>query len=70
MARVVERRLSYLRSIFVELGFPDAAPRAQLAYASYVGTMQLGLRVPSAAPRTRAEQAAYIDGVVRILVGA
>jgi AcrR family transcriptional regulator len=44
VARVTRARLVFLRRIFVELGLPDdeAADRAWLAYAFYVGHHQLG----------------------------
>jgi AcrR family transcriptional regulator len=44
VARVTRARLVFLRRIFVDLGLPDdeAADRAWLAYAFYVGHHQLG----------------------------
>lgn len=70
MARVVERRLSYLREIFLELGLPadEASRRSLLAYASYLGTAQLSQRLPAALPQDDSQHQAHLDSVVQLLL--
>src|SRR5690606_35281334 len=70
MARVVERRTSYLREIFLDAGLPEAeaSRRALLAYASYLGTAQLGQRLPAALPQADESHEAYLASVVDLLL--
>jgi AcrR family transcriptional regulator len=64
VARVTRARLVFLRRIFVELGLPDAeaADRAWLAYAFYVGHHQLGRNAD-----LQKRRPASLDRVVELL---
>ncbi|WP_202798166.1 TetR/AcrR family transcriptional regulator [Hoyosella subflava] len=68
LARVTRRRLSYLAEQFAELGFPtgEAARRAQLAYASYLGIAQLANSTPDEADLSPA----YLDTMLRTLTAS
>jgi AcrR family transcriptional regulator len=64
VARVTRTRLEFLRGIFRDLGLreDEAAERAWLAYAFYIGHHQLGRN-----SETRADQAKRLDGIVDLL---
>jgi AcrR family transcriptional regulator len=63
-ARVTRTRLDFLRRIFSDLGLPDeeAADRAWLAYAFYIGHHQLGRN-----PDARSLQPTSLDRLVDLL---
>ncbi len=63
-ARVTQTRLHFLRRIFTDCGLPDdeAADRAWLAYALYVGHHQLGRN-----PDTQSLQPTRLDRLVDLL---
>lgn len=69
LARVTERRLAYLASLFAEVGFTEdeARRRALLAYTAYLGHTQLGHAVPQSLPAGAAHER-YLDGVIDTLV--
>ncbi len=69
MGRVSQRRMDFLHEAYREAGMDDdeAVHRARLAYAAYVGFLQLNL-VPGL-PRLSHEQFdAYVDHVIQTLV--
>lgn len=68
LARVTRRRLGYLAEQFATLGFtPDeAARRAQLAYSSYLGTVQLAHATPGEADFSPV----YLDTMVNTLTAS
>ncbi|MGW1378790.1 TetR/AcrR family transcriptional regulator [Streptomyces sp. NPDC002446] len=70
LARVTERRVGYLASLFTELGFPEdeARRRGLLAYTAYLGLTQLGHAVPQTLPSGAARDR-YLDGVIDTLTG-
>jgi AcrR family transcriptional regulator len=65
LARVTERRLTYLTALFTEIGFPpvEARHRSQLAYTAYLGHAQLRHATPALAPGGTA----YVDAVIAAL---
>lgn len=65
LARVTRRRLDYLAEQFVALGYSpaEAARRGQLAYASYLGVVQLVNATPTEADLSPE----YIDTMLRTL---
>ncbi len=67
MERVSQRRLDYLTASFRQagLGRSDARHRARLAYAAYVGFLQLSLQ-KSRPPREEFE--AYVDHMMSTLI--
>ncbi|MGW8399255.1 TetR/AcrR family transcriptional regulator [Streptomyces lydicus] len=69
LARVTERRIGYVASLFAELGFPEdeARRRALLAYTAYLGHTQLGHAVPRSLPAGAARER-YLDVVIDMLV--
>ena len=69
MERVSKRRLDYLTASFRQagLGRTDAQHRARLAYAAYVGFLQLSLQLHQ--PRLHHDEfEAYVDHVMRTLI--
>jgi AcrR family transcriptional regulator len=69
MERVSKRRLDYLCASFRQagLGRADAQHRARLAYAAYVGFLQLSLQLHQ--PRLHHDEfEAYVDHVMRTLI--
>ena len=69
--RAVERRTAYMAGQLTELGFgpAEARRRALLAYATYLGHIQLLVRVPQAVPRDPAGREAYLGTVLEAIVG-
>lgn len=69
LARVTERRIGYVATLFAELGFPEeeARRRGLLAYTAYLGHTQLAHAVPRSLPDGAARER-YLDGVIDILV--
>jgi AcrR family transcriptional regulator len=69
LARVTERRLTYLTSLFAELGMSQARARDRgvLAYAAYLGHLQLAHATPDLLPQGRAF-ARHVNRVVAALV--
>jgi AcrR family transcriptional regulator len=67
--RVTDRRISYLATLYGQLGFPPAAARrrAVLAYATYLGNAQLRRHAEHALPSTRAGWRAYLDDTLHAL---
>ena len=63
LRRVTDRRLDYLATLFVRLGFPAAAARrrALLAHSIYLGQAQLIRGTPAVLPRTPAARRAHLD---------
>jgi AcrR family transcriptional regulator len=70
LRRVTRRRIDYLTSLFVELGFDPgwATRRALLAYSTYLGHAQLSRTDPDAVPPGGPERQAYLDAVLATLV--
>jgi AcrR family transcriptional regulator len=68
LARVTRRRLTYLTSLFTELGLSPARARDRglLAYTSFLGHAQLAHATPDLVPVGRAF-AKHVDGVVATL---
>ena len=56
LARVTERRLAYLTTLFTELGLSPARARDRglLAYSAFLGQAQLAHATPELLPRGRA----------------
>jgi AcrR family transcriptional regulator len=69
MDRVVRRRLTTLRALFVGVGFDadEADRRSVLAYTTYVGHLQLMVRMPGLMPQSRAARSAYLDTVIGVI---
>ncbi|GGM37732.1 TetR family transcriptional regulator [Longimycelium tulufanense] len=69
LQRVTERRVSYLASLFAELGYGrgEARRRALLAYAAYLGHAQLLRATPEVLPAARSTQRRYLDQTIRVL---
>lgn len=65
IGRVSERRLEYLAAAFRQAGLPPAAAghRARLAYAAYVGFLQLNLQLR----QTRLQQEEFDDYVEHMM---
>jgi AcrR family transcriptional regulator len=70
LARVTERRLAYLNSLFGELGLSkeQARDRSLLAYAAFLGHAQLAHSTPELMPAGRA-LAVHVDRVIETLTG-
>ena len=71
MARVSERRMDFLTRAYRQVGMSrnDAAHRARLAYAAYVGFLQLSLQLGM--PRLdHAQFEAYVEHVIATLIPA
>jgi len=71
IGRVSERRLDYLTASFRQAGLSrtEAQHRARLAYAAYVGFLQLSLQLHQ--PRLQHEEfEAYVDHVMQTLIPA
>lgn len=70
LARVTERRLGYLNSLFGELGLSkdQARDRSLLAYAAFLGHAQLAHSTPELMPAGRA-LAVHVDRVIETLTG-
>ncbi len=68
LARVTARRLTYLTSLFSELGFPaeQAEQRSLLAYTAYLGHAQLAHSTPGVTPTGEALEA-YVDTLIATL---
>lgn len=71
MRRVVRRRVEVVGSLFAGLGFDadESARRARLAYALYVGHLQMLVRMPDFLPDDRVARSAYVDTVLAALTG-
>jgi AcrR family transcriptional regulator len=67
LARVTARRLEFIAACYRQLGWPRARAqhRALLAYAAYVGLLQLGRTAPRALPARSDE---YVRHLVATLV--
>lgn len=65
LKRVTEVRLARLEATFVELGhsYAHAARRATVAYASYIGLLQLAREVPE----RLADESALVDELMRLV---
>lgn len=70
LARVTERRISTLESLFAEQGLSksQARDRALLAYAAYLGHAQLAHATPDRLPKGNAFTT-YVDRIVETLTG-
>jgi hypothetical protein len=69
LGRVSQRRLDYLAASFRQAGLPrlDAQNRARLAYAAYVGFLQLSLQLGQ--PRLHHDEfEAYVSHVMTTLI--
>ena len=68
LARVTDRRMSTLESLFAEHGLSraDARDRARLTYAAYLGHAQLAHATPGQLPKGKAFTA-YVDRIVETL---
>jgi AcrR family transcriptional regulator len=71
LARVTERRMSTLESLFAEHGLSksQARDRALLAYTAYLGHAQLAHATPDRLPKGAAFTT-YVDRIVETLAGA
>lgn len=69
LARVTERRIAYVGLLYAKIGFGfvEANRRATLAYATYLGTIQLRNSVPNAVPDTPERWDAYLGDAMRAL---
>lgn len=69
MERVSQRRLEYLTATFRQAGLnrSDAKHRARLAYAAYVGFLQLQLQLQQSRP-PREEFEAYVEHMMAALI--
>ncbi|MCF5946303.1 TetR/AcrR family transcriptional regulator, partial [Xanthomonas perforans] len=67
--RVSQRRLDYLIASFRQAGLTrtDAQHRARLAYAAYVGFLQLSLQLQQPKP-AREDFEAYVEHVIQTLI--
>jgi AcrR family transcriptional regulator len=72
MRRAVHRRTAYIRDQLVALGLSEAEAdrRALLAYATYLGHIQLMVRVPAALPADSPARRAYLETVLNAVIGA
>jgi len=71
IGRVSQRRLDYLTASFRQAGLSRTAAqhRARLAYAAYVGFLQLSLQLPH--PRLQQDEfEAYVEHVMQTLIPA
>jgi AcrR family transcriptional regulator len=66
--RVARKRLSFIRTIFTDIGSPGASDRALLAYSAYIGLAQLRRTAPALTPRHRRIKT-YIDSAMACLLG-
>lgn len=68
VARVTILQIDYVTDQLVSLGLDpvDARKRATLAYACYLGTLQLAESSGSVLPGTPGEKTAYIDTVMNV----
>lgn len=71
LSRVTHRRLAYLSSLFVELGFApaEAHSRGLLAYSAHLGHAQLVHAMPEIIPDAAATPA-YADTVIAMLTAS
>ncbi|MFE7777865.1 TetR/AcrR family transcriptional regulator [Streptomyces sp. NPDC057445] len=69
LRRVTERRVSYVATLFEDLGFPpeEARRRGLLAYTSYLGHTQLAHAVPETLPAGK-ERSDYLASVLDALL--
>ena len=69
LGRVIDRRLDYLATLFIQLGFraPAARRRAVLAHSIYLGQAQLIRSTPHALPRTPAARRAHLADVLHTM---
>ncbi|HET6912306.1 MAG TPA: helix-turn-helix domain-containing protein [Rhodanobacteraceae bacterium] len=69
MGRVAQRRVEFLNQAYRQAGMnkSDAAHRARLAYAAYVGFLQLSL-IPDLPRLTQEQFDAYVEHVIATLV--
>jgi AcrR family transcriptional regulator len=70
LAEVTEQRLSYITTLFRQLGFPQvrARRRALFAYSAYLGQLQLLRSAPDLLPKTGPASSAYADDVLATLL--
>jgi AcrR family transcriptional regulator len=70
MRRAVSRRTAYIKGQLVALGRSEdeAQRRALLAYATYLGHIQLMVRIPAALPADSAGRHAYLETVLRAII--
>ena len=71
MARVSQRRMEFLTTAYRQVGMSrsEAAHRARLAYAAYIGFLQLALQLGM--PRLdHTEMEAYVEHVIATLIPA
>ena len=69
LERVTQRRLAFLTHTWASAGFdqPEAERRALLAYAAYLGMVQLAVSAPESVPRGEALRA-FVRRVLELLV--
>ncbi|MGD3111281.1 TetR/AcrR family transcriptional regulator [Streptomyces sp. YGL11-2] len=69
LARVTDRRIGHIASLFAELGFPEdeARRRGLLAYTAYLGHTQLSHAVPGTLPAGDARDL-HLDAVLETLL--
>jgi AcrR family transcriptional regulator len=72
LRRVTEQRLAYLEWVFESLGFvaPLAGRRALLAYAGYLGHVQLAHCAANLMPRTKGALRSHLEENMRVLLTA
>jgi AcrR family transcriptional regulator len=70
LTRVTERRLTFLTTLFTELGLPrrEARDRALLAYTAFLGHAQLAHATPALLPTGRSVRT-HVERVVEALTG-
>ena len=69
LARVAERRISYVAKLFGDLGFPPEAARSRalFAYSAYLGHNQIAHATPEILPAASAARS-YLDQVMTALL--
>jgi AcrR family transcriptional regulator len=71
LARVTQRRLAFVTTLYIELGLPRARARDQalLAYTAFLGHAQIAHATPELLPKGRAFRS-HVDQIVEALVAS
>lgn len=69
VGRVAERRIAYITEQLITLGAASATARvrATIAYATFLGNLQLGRAAPSMLSRNKAARDRYLDQAMRAI---
>jgi len=68
LERAARKRLAFVERIFAEIGTPNAADRALLAFSAFVGLAQLRRTAPELTPTSRRAKT-YVDHACAWLLG-